>query len=175
MEESAAAALVYPLFDRKLLKDFEPEPPAPREESRLFNKERVVGGHCSSSSSEADDLEGFPAETYCLWAQKKWTASRCTKSSSIGATTMSKPWRLRDLLLNRTKSDGTDHQLVLLTTNGSGKKADWAPKVKPKTAARCINRDANHNKRRSYLPYRQDLIGLFHTSLRVRTVSFIPF
>ncbi|KAK6153318.1 hypothetical protein DH2020_012957 [Rehmannia glutinosa] len=60
---------------------------------KLFNEERET-----TSSSEADDLDGVAAETYCVWRPKAESAEedgQCRKSSSTGGN--SKRWRFKDL------------------------------------------------------------------------------
>ncbi|CAI0429431.1 unnamed protein product [Linum tenue] len=71
----------------------------------------------SSSSSEADELEGAPEGSYCGWTPKIISPSSvtgaspspgiCEKSNSTGssASTTKRRWRLRDLL-RRSSSDG---------------------------------------------------------------------
>ncbi|KAK4362355.1 hypothetical protein RND71_017596 [Anisodus tanguticus] len=128
---------------------------------KLFlEEEREANSSCSSS--EADDLESIPAGTYCVWRPKETEKpdGSCKKSNSTGS---SKRWKFRDLL-HRSNSDGKD-TFVFLTPlkkkeNKAEKKTDNnAPKV-----------SAMHNyvknggeKRKTYLPYRQDLVGFFST------------
>ncbi|KAL0440912.1 UNVERIFIED_CONTAM: hypothetical protein Sradi_0030100 [Sesamum radiatum] len=129
----------------------------------------------SSSSSEADDLEGVPADTYCVWRPNEAAAEgRCKKSSSTGSH--SKRWKFKDLL-HRSHSDGSKDRFLLLSPSNSGRKKENVERVKatagspqkPKPPApppppppppKLYNRDGGE-KRRSYLPYRQDLVGFF--------------
>ncbi|XP_057514891.1 uncharacterized protein LOC130796542 [Actinidia eriantha] len=140
----------------------------------------------SCSSSESDDLEGVPAESYCVWKPKsaavEESPGRRKKSNSMGS---SKPFKFRDLL-HRSNSDGKD-TFVFLTAkkddkadssetatekNPTGLKS--AGKVKPKVIggnevvpvteahyARKGTAVKDGDRRRSYLPYRQDLVGFF--------------
>ncbi|KAL2521802.1 hypothetical protein Fot_25725 [Forsythia ovata] len=63
----------------------------------------------SDSSSEADELDGVPPETYCVWRQKASAEEAvnaeaegpCKKSNSTGS---SKRWRFKDLM-NWSHSD----------------------------------------------------------------------
>ncbi|PIA61972.1 hypothetical protein AQUCO_00200159v1 [Aquilegia coerulea] len=142
----------------------------------------------SSSSSESDELETLPEGTYCVWTPKpvKESPEMCKKSNSTGS---SKRWRFRDLL-HRSNSDGKD-TFVFLTpsTKKKEKKAEntsevskerrdsgemkVAGKVKTKrnsgegtTSAHEVHYVRNRalkesDRRKSYLPYRQDLVGLF--------------
>ncbi|KAK9050564.1 hypothetical protein SSX86_030466 [Deinandra increscens subsp. villosa] len=134
----------------------------------------------SDSSSEVDELEKLPSGTFCVWRPNSPAdggsspaMSKCKKSSSTGSG--SKRWRIR-YLLRRSNSEGKE-PVVLLTR----KKSDSPnPKQKrnsgevPKVAGRWkaqtpvheqfyVKRRAENEigKRKSYLPYRKDLVGLF--------------
>ena len=142
---------------------------------KLLIEER---GTASCSSSEADELEGVPPGTYCVWTPKAAESppGKCRKSNSTGS---SKRWKFRDFL-HRSNSDGKD-TFVFLTPNSNSsmkKKTDKeatstsAGKPKPKSVTgenvTSSNRKNNNTaskketeRRRSYLPYRQDLVGFF--------------
>ncbi|CAN4082447.1 unnamed protein product [Withania somnifera] len=151
----------------------------------LFLEEREL---LSSSSSEVDELESVPPGTYCVWKPKitEPSPSRCNKSNSTGSTF--KRWSIRDLM-RRSNSEGRKDSLVFLTPekgmkNGTSKEAkDSSSKVAGKlkakgsssssgdkgspsaAAAGYLRKEAakemDKNKRKSYLPYRQDLVGFF--------------
>ncbi|XP_073042216.1 uncharacterized protein [Primulina eburnea] len=139
---------------------------------KLFIKERETATTSSSSSSDVDELEGVPAETYCVWRPK--AAATPLKSSSTGSS--SKRWKLKDFL-HRSHSEGSKDGVVLLTTGNSGRKKESEHKTKetaasavklksavtPPPATSLYNRDGGE-KRRTYLPYRQDLVGFFSNS-----------
>ncbi|KAK7271673.1 hypothetical protein RJT34_27764 [Clitoria ternatea] len=143
----------------------------------------------SSSSSEVEDeLDAIPPGTYCVWTPKpvEAPASRCKKSKSTGSSS-SRRWKLLDLL-RRSNSEGKE-SFVFLTPSassssvglGSGKKkgargensngggknipasSDGEKKVAAVSAHEALyvrNREMRRvDKRRSYLPYRQDLVG----------------
>ncbi|XP_030469846.2 uncharacterized protein LOC115688225 [Syzygium oleosum] len=159
----------------------------------------------SSSSSEADELEGIPEGSYCVWTPKPpaGSPSGCKKSSSTGSC--SKRWRFRDLL-RRSNSDGKDSFVFLTPSSrsssmssrssdakaGGGEAKEKASpptdqavavavaerrsKVKASSASAAAaaaaasahevfyvrNRALKEGgKRRSYLPYRRDLVGFF--------------
>ncbi|XP_059303803.1 uncharacterized protein LOC132055820 [Lycium ferocissimum] len=129
---------------------------------KLFlEEEREANSSCSSS--EADDLESIPAGTYCVWRPKE-TENSCKKSNSTGSS--SKRWKFRNLLY-RSNSDGKD-TFVFLTPSFKKKenklekptmKTDNAP---PKGTPKSMNYVKNGGeKRKTYLPYRQDLVGFF--------------
>lgn len=139
---------------------------------KLFmEEEREANSSCSSS--EADDLEGIPPGTYCVWRPKEEekSAGGCKKSNSTGS---SKRWKFRDLI-HRSNSDGKD-TFVFLTPSpkkGGKNKAEKTTTDAPKVAAKSKGVPAGEGypamhyvknggeKRKSYLPYRQDLVGFF--------------
>ncbi|KAH7845618.1 hypothetical protein Vadar_004103 [Vaccinium darrowii] len=134
----------------------------------------------SSSSSEVDELDRIPEGTYCVWRPKKTEESAspswCKKSNSTGSA--SKRWKLRDLLLHRrSNSDGKDSFVFLTPKNNRDTKEVESSKGKAKakggggeksspTSAHEVfyvrNRASKEvDKRKSYLPYRKDLVGFF--------------
>lgn len=128
---------------------------------KLFIEERETPS--SGSSSEADELDGVPPETYCVWGQKA-SSERCNKSNSTGS---SKRWRFMDLL-HRSQSDGGKDPFVLFTPskrkeNEKTKKTKTpgnGGKVKSTAAVAQFSKKGS-DRRKSYLPYRRDLVGLF--------------
>lgn len=135
----------------------------------------------SCSSSEAEELENIPAGTYCVWRPKaadQPSPSRCKKSRSTGST--SKRWKFSDLL-RRSNSEGKDSFVFLTPKNreekvavevpkkGKGKGVDGAgSKPLARSAHEALyvrNRTIREgDKKKSYLPYRQDLLGFFVNS-----------
>lgn len=157
----------------------------------------------STSSSESDDLEGIPADSYCLWAPNSVPPSpdmrRRSHSTGDSSASSSKRWRLRDLVIGRSHSDGRKKFLFLApphpsssadATEKTGRRpsSDGAPlpphplaedekkaKGKGKGGVRVLEMDmvtahrvyyakggaAAGDRRRSYLPYRKDLVGFF--------------
>ncbi|KAK4272105.1 hypothetical protein QN277_020703 [Acacia crassicarpa] len=122
----------------------------------------------SSSSSDGEDLKGIPPGSYCVWTPNSPKASPCRPKKSNSTGSSSKRWKLLDLLL-RSNSDGK-YLSVFVTPTCSGpnyeKKKDARgenSKVKKASALEALytrNKElSNLNKRRSYLPYRQDLVG----------------
>ncbi|XP_016443407.1 uncharacterized protein LOC107768776 [Nicotiana tabacum] len=140
----------------------------------------------SSSSSEVDELESVPPGTYCVWKPKlsEPSPSRCKKSNSTGSAF--KRWSIRDLM-RRSNSDGKDSFVFLTqekgTKNETSKAKDSAEaskvagKLKTKGSSnvgektsssaavylrnQAAAKEMDKNKRKSYLPYRQDLVGIF--------------
>ncbi|XP_058188254.1 uncharacterized protein LOC131304837 [Rhododendron vialii] len=145
----------------------------------------------SCSSSEVDELERVPEGTYCVWRPKSVklaspsldAETRCKKSNSTGSA--SKRWKLRDLLLlRRSNSDGKGSSFVFLTPKSTAsdvketedsKERRNSGKGKAKGAAGGGDKAASAHevfyvrtraskevdKRKSYLPYRKDLVGFF--------------
>ncbi|KAK7373245.1 hypothetical protein VNO80_06644 [Phaseolus coccineus] len=147
----------------------------------ITGKDLCQGGHDpltappSESSSEADELEGVPAETYCVWTPN--SPRKCKKSNSTGSS--SKKWKLLDLL-RRSNSEGKE-SFLFLTTASEKKRVNerWSIEVggKPKgnglankkkaavTAHEALyvkNRELRMiDKKKSFLPYKPDLVGFF--------------
>ncbi|KAL8139502.1 hypothetical protein V2J09_005523 [Rumex salicifolius] len=195
---------VYPVFDRDLLRDYDlvgevESRPSEREEAfirsqfqlkNLFLEDREADRRSlSSSSEEEDELEEIPDGTYCVWMPNDSrlaspSPGRCRKSNSTGSsasvTEKVKTWRLRDLL-KRSKSDGKDRRGMILLTPKKKKATASGAGAARRTAARdgyLIGRSraaAEKNKRRSYLPYRQDLLGFSVNPQPFRKMNPLPF
>ncbi|XP_047951798.1 uncharacterized protein LOC125197131 [Salvia hispanica] len=91
---------------------------------KLFLEERETTIAMSSSSSEdADEIDGVAAVTYCVWPPKAEEEGRCNKSSSAGCN--SKRWKLKDFL-HRSHSHGSEKDFVELQEieNKSGGKVE---------------------------------------------------
>ncbi|GER35745.1 hypothetical protein STAS_12046 [Striga asiatica] len=179
---------VFPVFDRDLLSanggagdkigskseaDLPESSVAVAPLSKLFAEESEDRASCSST--EADELESVPEGTYCVWrprAEDRPPPGGCRKSSSTGSA--SKRWRFRDLL--RSNSEGKDSFVFLAPKNREEKlptaAAELPGRAKGKgagTAARSAHEllyvhkraVAEGNKKKSYLPYRRDLVGFF--------------
>ncbi|XP_028796243.1 uncharacterized protein LOC114751741 [Neltuma alba] len=174
----------FPLFVEECGGASPPRPPL----KKLFVERRDVSSTALVASESVEWKRAPPVGSYCRWSNKKTTEvlnQRCEKSNSTG---FSKLWRLRDLKL-RSNSDGKD-AFVFLTAN-SGKKRtssstteaekaanvkrssgegknDAVRKSKSKTASWGLEKHyvmirtrKESDKRRSYLPYKQDLVGFF--------------
>ncbi|CAD6237600.1 unnamed protein product [Miscanthus lutarioriparius] len=144
-----------------------------------------------------EDLEGVPPDSYCLWApggggQSSPPASprRCRKSGSTGSVLR---WRrISDRLVGRSHSDGKE-KFVFLTTAATAVPEPPRPSIKEEEeGGGGINKggDAGSvahqlryygrggggsgSRRRSYLPYKQELVGLFANVSGLRR-SYHPF
>ncbi|OMO67667.1 hypothetical protein COLO4_30037 [Corchorus olitorius] len=181
---------IYPLFNTKLLEEdniqtkpadckkaeftsssFGSKPKSHRLPLRkLMSEDRESSS--SSSSSEADELDGLTPGSYCVWKPKGKSSGndqdspgRCKKSNSTGS---SKRWKLKDLLY-RSNSDGKDTFVFLAPskrekTGNSDVKEIPGGKFKEADQEHFgSNRDLmkTEEKRKSFLPYRQDLVGIF--------------
>lgn len=193
---------VFPLFDRELLfstgvhqydnvgtvQRNDPSkppnnPPTPSSSVRLSLRKLMSEDRDppSCSSSEADELDGLPAKTYCVWSPKSGAAEsspgRPKKSRSTGT---SKRWKFRDLL-HRSNSEGKDPFVFLAPSNANTKKDDYKAREEAETAAagksageakpKLLTGGSHHEKaaaggkgrdrRQTSLAYRQDLVGMF--------------
>ncbi|XP_047961611.1 uncharacterized protein LOC125206396 [Salvia hispanica] len=158
---------VFPLFSRDLL--FYGEDPtalhdnlAMRPPVKVFVE--TAGGATSSAAGPS-----------CDWSDRKAVEASpevCKKSNSTG---FSKIWRFKDLL-GRSNSDGRDAFVFLNNSHAKGEeKKEEAVKVsgkskkggKVKTAPLSAHevylksKAKGEERRRSYLPYRPELMGFF--------------
>ncbi|CAN1806127.1 hypothetical protein LINPERHAP1_LOCUS24563 [Linum perenne] len=183
--------LVFPLFSRNVSMHHRVDESASIEQQQ---------SSFSSSSSEADDSEIMPEGSYSVWSPNMISPSsvigaspsprRCQKSYSTGSSdpTTKRRWRLRDLL-RRSRSDGkllvnqkgvTNYEVKL------GEKRDEKAKSSIEAAYRGRQVSAHEifyrkskalkegEKRKSYLPYRQDIVGFF-SNVNGYSRTFTPF
>ncbi|MED6106007.1 hypothetical protein PIB30_000793 [Stylosanthes scabra] len=131
------APTCYPLFGREVLLNGVGSDPAPAPARRRLPL-RALMLEERENSKKNNELEGVPEESYCVW-----TPRSCKKSSSAGSTSSSRRWKLRDLLL-RSHSDGKEPILFHNNNNSNENKEG-----------------GERSKRRLFLPYRVELLGLF--------------
>ncbi|MCH91958.1 hypothetical protein A2U01_0012890, partial [Trifolium medium] len=154
--------LYYPIFDQNLLLNDNDDvvssgSAVPNETTTrrrlplrtLMFEENETTASCSSSTDESVDLEGVAEGSYCVWNPNSVGMER-KKSNSTGSG--SKRWKLRNLLL-RSHSDGKDKQPVTFQI----------PKTTASKVSPTVENDGgkNQSKRKSFLPYRPELVGLF--------------
>ncbi|KAE8819483.1 hypothetical protein D1007_02715 [Hordeum vulgare] len=185
---------VYPIFGRPP----SPPPPASVEEpetatvrvplGRLLLEERDFRARQRDEESFGDgELEGVAPESYCLWAPGQSTPAsprRCRKSGSTGSVLR---WRrISERLVGRSHSDGKDKFVFLNASpappnqggveeggsrsdGGAGADAHgWSYYSKGGGGS------GGAGRRRSYLPYKQELVGLFANVSGLRR-SYPPF
>ncbi|KAJ8749864.1 hypothetical protein K2173_013779 [Erythroxylum novogranatense] len=147
----------------------------------------------SSSSSDVDELDRIDPGTYCVWRPNASPSpGRCEKSNSTGSSRKHVPWRFPKLL-RRSRSDGNKYSLGPTPSPTNKKREDVlkleTPEVKatakikkkPSTALKAhevfyVRSKASRtvDKRKSYLPYRQDLFGFF-VNVNGLAKGFPPF
>ncbi|RRT60170.1 hypothetical protein B296_00032182 [Ensete ventricosum] len=187
---------IYPVFNRSLLlangnddrgrlvaEGEEKTAPVRRTLRKLLIEEREehsASATSSSSSLGTDELEGIPPETYCVWTPRSAapSPSRCKKSRSTGSSLR---WRLRDLMIGRSQSDGKEKFVFLAAKSEEAVAAGSKESKKKKAKARGkggnpteVDARTAHQvyygkdrptgsgaARRSFLPYNQNLIGFF--------------
>ncbi|XP_062206407.1 uncharacterized protein LOC133908408 [Phragmites australis] len=142
-----------------------------------------------ASAGGDEELEGVPPETYCLWAPGGQSAPaslrRSLKSSSTGSVLR---WRrISERLVGRSHSDGKEKFVFLRAAGGP----EPPPSNKEKEEGRGSNKGGDAgamghqwsycgrggsggSRRRSYPPYRQELVGLFANVGGLRR-SYHPF
>ncbi|KAL0408607.1 UNVERIFIED_CONTAM: hypothetical protein Sradi_1795100 [Sesamum radiatum] len=180
---------VFPLFNQDLLfsgndsNSLHENLPMTPPVKKVFVEMNEEDGKATPSTPENDGIMG----PYCEWRGKKAVEASpesCKKSNSTG---FSKIWRFKDFV-GRCNSDGRD-AFVFLNNNGqapqqsvagtaeekSGKKDDSTVKIvrkvkksgKSKTAPLSAHevylrsKAREEERRRSYLPYRPELMGFF--------------
>lgn len=178
---------LYPIFNRDLIVEHGEDDEAKSQSTsvRLPLRKLLIDGRDPSSASpspstssapESDSPNTIPNETFCIWTPKSTppaTPDRCKKSNSTGST---KRWRFRDLL-HRSSSDGKN-TFVFLSTSAikRGEKTEEPLKEKSNSSfsagkGKTVSAHELHyvrnrkmregDRHRSYLPYRQDLVGFF--------------
>ncbi|XP_078431065.1 uncharacterized protein LOC144702916 [Wolffia australiana] len=146
----------------------------------IFANGQIRAAYCvpeKEISAPADELEGVSAESYCLWSPLEMRR-RCHSTGE------SRRWRLRDLVIGRSLSDGKK-KFVFLDLSQSEEKSKEKESMKKKekekkksvsslkpemdmvTAHRLFYSKggaSSADRRRSYLPYRNHLFGFFANS-----------
>ncbi|XP_028754451.1 uncharacterized protein LOC114713933 [Neltuma alba] len=179
---------MYPIFDRSLLfGDGYDGSSAPRPPLKKVFVEQSGQFSSLSSASESDEPDGTPEGPYCEWSEKiavEASSAKCGKSNSTG---FSKLWRFRETKL-RSNSDGKDafvflnpsdnrstgvqpEKAVTTKTNSGEAKNVAVKKVKGGNSKTTSSAHEKHyvmnrakkesEKKKSYLPYKQDMFGIF--------------
>lgn len=108
----------------------------------------------SCSSSDAEDLDVIAPGTYCIWKP----AAACKKSSSVGtSSSSSRRWKLRQLLLKRSISEGAKAEVLLETKTVSDRDGtDGGGKAEPDGREKMESYVRNHNNswRKSFFTHR---------------------
>ncbi|KAG6477925.1 uncharacterized protein LOC122021506 [Zingiber officinale] len=186
---------VYPIFNRDLLPDPTTEEDAEAAEQipirQLLLRDPAPPLTSSTKAPEA-------AGEFCAW-----TPNDCRKSASTGS---SRRWRLRDLMMGRSHSDGKEKFVFLeaeppAPTRPAAKEkkasAGASPaRTEPRKAAKKVMRVAEMDMatahrlfyakgsgsdqavkgpQRSFLPYRQELFGLFAPMNTLQRTPRPPF
>lgn len=135
----------------------------------FFNEQEESSSSFSCSSSEDDELENLPSGTFCVWRPKANIISspKWKKSSSTGSG--SKNWIGIRYLLRRSNSEGKD-PIGLLTPKQKRNSSEVSKVIPSRLKAHSpvheqfyLQKRVENEivKRKTFLPYRQDLFGLF--------------
>ncbi|AQK92282.1 DUF1645 family protein [Zea mays] len=190
--------LLYPVFGRPRSPPRVADPAEPEPEPDTATARVPLGRHLAVDrrrdpapaplpAPADDDDDSVPAETFCPWSPG-WSAAaaspaRCKKSGSTGSVLR---WRPR-LAVGRSQSDGKE-KFVFLSAGGgsSGRRSQngrgvAAPGGGATAGAphawSCYvndNKSGGGARRRSFLPYKRDLVGLFANAAVFRR-SYLPF
>lgn len=150
---------------------------------KLFTEERETSTTSSCSSSEADELDGVSAEMYCMGQSKSSAEGRLKKSGSTG-------WKFKGFL-QTSNSVGSNSSFTIASLNNRGRKRDecameslvgqsgvWKENLvclsSRRTTSKCMPPPYKNEKQRSYLPYRDDLVGFF-ANVNKLSKNFHPF
>ncbi|CAM0953734.1 unnamed protein product [Alopecurus aequalis] len=174
------AGRLYPVFGRSRSPPHRlaPEPETTMAAARVPLGRVLLMDRERARSAQPPDC-GEPAKTcYCsccpaLSSPAAKPATRCRKSGSTGSLLR---WRQR--LLGRSHSDGKE-KFVFLDASPSQRKgksgvADKGGGAWSYYAKAGASIGVNGGLRRSFLPYRQDLVGLFASATAFRR-SYHPF
>lgn len=144
---------------------------------KLMSEERETAS-CSSSTSEAGDsvdLEGAEEGSYCVWNPNSVTIRERSKKSN-SANSVSKRWKLRNLVLGGySEGSNKDKKMAFqVPSKRTNKVASEAAKpssgdsrggalVESDVKSRTVRtvKDGEKTKRKTFLPYKQELVGLF--------------
>ncbi|RLN22694.1 hypothetical protein C2845_PM07G17620 [Panicum miliaceum] len=150
-----------------------------------------------ASAAADEELDGVPPESYCLWAPGGGQASapasprRCRKSGSTGSVLR---WRrISERLVGRSHSDGKEKFVFLTAAAAAGPEPPPPPghkeeeegggsTIKVRDGGGAANQlryygrggGGSGSRRRSYLPYKQEIVGLFANVSGLRR-SYHPF
>nr|XP_043639643.1 uncharacterized protein LOC122610747 [Erigeron canadensis] len=166
----------FPVFDHDLTVDREIDDGSAASITNSLQKLFIDVDHeeeesSSRSSSEADELENIQPGTFCLWSPKAESGSsspgmtKCKKSSSTGSSG-SKKWKIM-YSFKRSNSEGNKDPMVSIDhTTSPKRKRIISGKLKTQTPVHelfYVQRRAENemSKKKSYLPYRKDMFGLF--------------
>lgn len=183
--------LLYPVFGRprspsRVADPAEPEPDTATALGRHLAVDRRDPASAPLPAPADDDDDSVQAEMFCPWSPG-WSAAvaspaRCKKSGSTGSVLR---WRPR-LAVGRSQSDGKE-KFVFLSAGGgsSGRRSQKGRGVAAPGggagdaphAWSCYvddNKSGGGARRRSFLPYKRDLVGLFANAAVFRR-SYLPF
>ncbi|KAJ0841140.1 hypothetical protein HanPSC8_Chr14g0626981 [Helianthus annuus] len=122
---------------------------------------------CSETASSSSESDGESPAVFCVWRNRTDAGasplSKCKKSGSTGSG--SRRWRISDLL-RRSNSEGLLSQKKVEAANRKGSSSEVTVvggRVKPSIHELLyVQRGKGEGgRRKSYLPYRQGLVGFF--------------
>ncbi|KAL5202160.1 hypothetical protein ABZP36_013112 [Zizania latifolia] len=174
---------LYPVFGRPRSPPPRRRPPEQEMPLWRFLLVDVDRGPPAQLPPQDDDLDGepAPAETYLygpLCPGSPVAAAsppHCRKSSSTGSSVL----RRRQRLIGRSHSDGKEKFVFLNASSSSGSEhkgrgGEGVHDALSYYANGGSRGGGSGGRRRSFLPYRQDLIGLFANATAFRR-SYHPF
>ncbi|KAM3374639.1 hypothetical protein P3S68_013353 [Capsicum galapagoense] len=156
---------IRPIFELKCgCKSEKLSIPTKSKSIRVSLRKLFIEDRDEIASEDDDDLEGIAPGTYCVWRPKAAESpSELRKKSNSTGSVPSKRWNKLREFLHRSNSEGKE-SFVFLTKKReekTGKKTRIVDPVKVTGKVAGGVEGNGKDKRKSYLPYRQDLVNFF--------------
>ncbi|KAK1438834.1 hypothetical protein QVD17_04645 [Tagetes erecta] len=182
-EIDSRASTVFPVFNLQVNVDVDREIKVRRNEIYASSsavtdslRKLFIGEQSSSSSSSSeglDELESPRLRSYCVWRPTKWKKTNST--GSVG----SKRWIFR-YLLRRSNSEGKKPMVLLSNSKKldsakqKGKSREVLKAQSPEEFYMQRRAENEARNRKSYLPYRTDVVGLMFANANLMG-KMLPF
>lgn len=174
---------IYPVFNRDLLieKDQKKDDGSSARSIRLplrrlfieEERERASFSSTSSSSSSTDELDRVPPGSYCVWNPNQ--KDQIKKRSSSTGSSSSLRWRLRDLVVGRSHSDGKEKFVFIpVQEEKNGGKKEINKDINNK-GKKVLGKKSTASTAKTFLPYKPDIVGFFAINGVNRTTTRHPF
>uniref|UniRef100_A0ACD5VF49 Uncharacterized protein n=1 Tax=Avena sativa TaxID=4498 RepID=A0ACD5VF49_AVESA len=187
----------YPVFGRVFEDGRAPPAPDRRPLRRMLLEDArnssvgSTSSSCSSAATDSADLDGVSPDSYCVWTPGRSAASSPAQSPrKSGSTGSLSGWRrVSQLVIGRSHSDGRDKFAFFSAPPSPAreKQTKGKPTGRKGKAATVVDTVAATHRmfyggakaspgaaRRTFLPYRQDLVGLFSAPKGITRGNYNP-
>uniref|UniRef100_A0ACD5VYP4 Uncharacterized protein n=1 Tax=Avena sativa TaxID=4498 RepID=A0ACD5VYP4_AVESA len=187
----------YPVFGRVFEDGRAPPAPDRRPLRRMLLEDArnssvgSTSSSCSSAATDSADLDGVSPDSYCVWTPGRSAASSPAQSPrKSGSTGSLSGWRrVSQLVIGRSHSDGRDKFGFFSAPPSPAreKQTKGKPTGRKGKAATVVDTVAATHRmfyggakaspgaaRRTFLPYRQDLVGLFSAPKGITRGNYNP-